>query len=257
MAANQTCTALHALTIPAAAEAPAAGEVAISIEIADQALSGGGDVPPDVRTDSAAAVPAPEPSADPTATLSQLGDPMLSLPSSTWEPRTPHTPVATDPQSPENVGAAPLETAAATSARRRSIAERRGSTICDADPLVTPTPSEPATPGPETFMTEAQTDRIRKMEEALYTPQALERRRSRANSISVAPQEFGLGPPRAQSRADVAQSRADVAQSRADVAQSRADVAQSQADVAQSRADVAQSRADVAQSRCPSLRRNC
>jgi CRP-like cAMP-binding protein len=235
MAANQTCTAMHALTIPAAAEAPAAGEVPISIEIADQALSGGGDVPPDVRTDSAAAVPAPEPSADPTATLSQLGDPMLSLPSSTWEPRTPHTPFATDPQSPENVGAAPLETAAATSARRRSIAERRGSKIVDTDPLVTPT-SEPATPGPQTFMTEAQTDLIRKREEALYTPDALERRRSRSHSISVAPQEFGLGPPRAQSRADVAQSRADVAQSRADVAQSRA---------------------NVGPPRCPSLRRNC
>ena len=106
---------------------------------------------------------------------------------------------------------------ASTSTRRRSIAERRGSKVYDADPLVTPTLSEPATPGPETVMTEAQTDRIRKREEALYTPQALERRRSRADSISVAPQEFGLGPPRAQSRADVAQSWADVAQSRADV----------------------------------------
>ena len=126
---------------------------------------------------------------------------------------------------------------AATSTRRRSIAERRGSKVSDADPLVTLTPSEPATPGPETVLTHpAQTDRIRKREEALYTPQSLERRRSRADSISVAPQEFGLGPPRAQSRADGAQSRADGAQSWADVAQSRA---------------------DVGPPRCPSLRRNC
>jgi hypothetical protein len=95
---------------------------------------------------------------------------------------------ATDAQLPQNEDVpASLPQPAS---RRRSLAERRE--MADVAPLRTTQP-EPAKIGPATFMTNAATERAKKAEEIEYTPSSLQRRRSRAESISVTEEQFGLG----------------------------------------------------------------
>jgi hypothetical protein len=93
----------------------------------------------------------------------------------------PHVLTNTAAPLPEDADVAPL----GPSVRHRTIAERRGSNVANA-PLLEAL-WEPESPGPYTKM-----ERIKQVAEA----EVLQRRHSRAKSISVAPEEFGLGPLR-------------------------------------------------------------